>query len=172
MHIRLLTEEAVCMVHGIMDDFKGYFWLESKKTDKGLLCRVCISAEKSAEDMQEEELLAVSTSGRNENARGFMGKIRELVRISVQKSSPEEQMYIDRMIDSWWNMGVSSTGNIQAAMNCWSLRLYREKLAEEKMNDTEAWDELEKSIVANLADEVKVWLRRSSTDVVIEKLFV
>ena len=51
----------------------------------------------------------------------------------------------------------------------WSLMNYRESLERENEPDTEEWDELEKSIIAKLADDVKVWLRSDTTEVVIEK---
>lgn len=51
----------------------------------------------------------------------------------------------------------------------WSLRSYRENLPDKK-SAAEEWDELEKSIIATLADDVKVWLKSNTTEVVIEKL--
>ena len=32
MHLRLLTEETFCMIHGIMEEFSGRLWLESEQT--------------------------------------------------------------------------------------------------------------------------------------------
>ena len=43
MHIRLLTEKAISLVHGIIHDFKGDFWLESEQTEQGLLCKICVA---------------------------------------------------------------------------------------------------------------------------------
>ena len=51
----------------------------------------------------------------------------------------------------------------------WSLMEYRNNLNEARKDSSE-WDELEKSIIANIADEVKVWLKSSSTLVTVEKL--
>ncbi|MBP0987726.1 MAG: hypothetical protein J6S92_05550, partial [Oscillospiraceae bacterium] len=69
MHLRLLTEETVSMIHGIFDDFSGSFWIESEGTKQGLLCRICLSAERQANQVQESQILSVSTSGRNESAK-------------------------------------------------------------------------------------------------------
>ena len=74
MHIRLLTEETISMVHGIFDEFKGSFWLESEKAENGLLCRICISVPKAADCEQEMQLIDISSSGKNLNAKGLMGK--------------------------------------------------------------------------------------------------
>ena len=60
MHVRLLTEELISMVNGIMDSFSGNMWFESEKTDKGIMCRICLSAQKSADILQEGQLLGVA----------------------------------------------------------------------------------------------------------------
>lgn len=168
LHLRLLTEETISMVHGILDDFCGKFWLESEKTKKGLLCRICLSAEKQVNKAQEEHMLSVASSGRNENARGVMGKIREILRRSLQSSNDADEQYLWKMNSAWIDSGSSSA----ADSNFWSLQLYRQSLSETKTQDKEEWDELEKSIIAKLADEVKVWLKADSTTVTIEKLIV
>ena len=174
MHLRLLTEESVCMIHGIIDDFKGDFWIESRSVKDGLLCRICVLAKKSVSDDQEEMILSVSTSGKNESAKGILGKIREIIRWSVQTSDDENFRDMHNMADAWWGMGIHTNEmaqNMDKSSDYWSLRQYRENLAAVQENTDAEWDELEKSIIAKLADEVKVWLRSDSTEVVIEKLF-
>ncbi len=161
MHIRLLTEEMLSMIHGILDDFSGDFWLESEQTKKGLLCRICLSADKQINREQEKKILSVSSSGRNQNAKGIMGRIREMLRTSLQTESSTDEEYLRSMTDAWTNPG--STGDAY-----WSLQSYCRSLSPKAK--TEEWDELEKSIIVKLADEVKVWLKSSVTEVVIEKL--
>ncbi len=174
MHLRLLTEETISMVHGILSDFSGDFWIESKKTDKGLLCRICVQANKSVDDIQEDRLLSVSSSGRNEEARGIMGKIRQILRWSVQSSgTPETDEEWERSY-MWYAMGTSTSDMMNdydyGMANYWSLQQYRDAL-EMKEDKGEAHDELEKSIVAKIADEVKVGISSGKAEVIIEKLF-
>lgn len=169
MHLRLLTEETICMLHGILSDFKGSFWLESSNTKNGLLCRICVSAEKSVNERQEDDLLAVATSGKNENAKGIAGKIRELIRWSVQQSETD-----NFTSNAWYYMGTAPGGiktSVDAYLNCWSLQQYREAVSSSEKASEEERDELERSIIANIADEVKVWLKKDETEIVIEKLF-
>ena len=168
MHLRLLTEETISMVHGIMDDFSGSFWLESENTKKGLLCRICLSAEKQANKQQESQILSVSTSGKNENVKGIMGKIRELFRQSLQTEPAEDEAYLQRMADAWLPTGTQHNGLAASDTAFWSLQEYKQNMP--KNQDAEEWDELEKSIIANFADEVKVWLKTDVTEIVIEKL--
>ncbi|MBR1765378.1 MAG: hypothetical protein IJ746_08300 [Ruminococcus sp.] len=168
MHIRLLTEELVSMVHGIMDKFAGDLWFESNKTAEGISCNICLSANKSADPSQEEQMLSVASSGKNENAKGILGKIRESFRVSAQHSA--DGVYLEQYsaLNNWYGMGAHRT-EYSAGGQYWSLRSYRENLPDKKAA-AEEWDELEKSIIAKLADDVKVWLKSTTTEVVIEKL--
>ena len=168
MHLRLLTEETISMIHGIFDSFSGSFWLESEKTPDGILCRICLSAKKLANMEQEAQILSVASTGKNESAKGILGKIREMLRRSLQMPSEADAHYLQQMCDT-----VNDVGNYgfrSPDSNYWSLQIYRQKLSEQKEAQHEEWDELEKSIIAKLSDEVKVWLENDSTTVVIEKL--
>lgn len=160
MHIRLLTEETLSLVHGILDDFTGNFWLETEHTKKGLLCRLCLSADKLLNRDQESQFLSVSTSGRNENARGILGRIREVFRQSLQTESGTDDAFLQNMADAWAMNGTSGEA-------FWSLQSYRQSIAPKK--ESAEWDELEKSIIAKLADEVKVWLKSDVTEIAVEK---
>lgn len=174
MYIRLLTEETVCMVHGILDDFEADFNMESEMTQKGLLCRIRLAAEKSVNMMQEDELLSVASSGKNENAKGIVGKIRELFRTSMQTPAITADQAGLAAIDSWYAMGIrhySPAERIAADTNVWSLMAYRSYIEQTMDPDAQERDELEKSIIARIADDVKVWLKTNSTEIVVEKLF-
>ena len=172
MHLRLLTEETISMLHGIMDDFSGSFWIESEETKKGLLCRICLTIDRQANMEQEEHILSVASSGKNESTRGVVGKIRELIRRSIQSSSSEEEKELRNMSDAWLGMGTGTGSSVSPlqADNVWSLQLYRNNLAAQQKEKTQEWDELEKSIIAKLSDEVKVWLMPDETRIVVEKL--
>ncbi len=166
MHLRLLTEEAISMVHGIVQDFEGSFWLESEQTEKGTLCRICVTADVDVSDGQEAKLLDVATSGKNEAAKGIIGKIRQVLRWSLQHTDDE-----DLVKQSWYEMGAYGphATSVQAVGSFWSLADYRKKVENADAAESER-DELEKSIVAKLADEVKVGIRSGKAEVMIEKL--
>lgn len=169
-HIRLLTEELVSMVHGIMEGLNAELWFESEQTGGGTLCRICLCAQRPVNARQEEHFLSVASSGKNESAKGILGKIREAFRVSAQYS---HGVYMTEYAaaNTWYAMGAGRGGITREYANerMWSLMNYRESLEKEKDTDTEEWDELEKSIIAKLADDVKVWLRSDTTEVVIEK---
>ena len=162
MHLRLLTEETFCMIHGIMEEFSGRLWLESEQTRKGLLCRICLTIEKPLNKEQEADILSVATSGKNEMAKGIVGKIRELIRQSLQSASDEDEEYMKNICDT---LAVQHAGY-------WSLQLYRQSLSPETETKKQEYDELEKSIIARLANDVKVWLKTDITEITVEKLII
>ena len=59
----------------------------------------------------------------------------------------------------------------RTSMN-WKLSDYRDELERQKDNERiEAWDELEKSIVANIADDISVGIKGENVRFVITKSF-
>jgi hypothetical protein len=108
----------------------------------------------------------VASSGKNESAKGIAGKIRELFRQSLQEASDDDAEYLSRMTDAWVGSGMA--GAVDS--NYWSLQMYRQQVSAKKTEQKEEWDELEKSIIAKLADEVRVWLKADSTEIVAEKV--
>ena len=167
--IRLLTEETISMVDGIVSAFRGDFWLESKKTKDGLRCRICLSANVEVSDGQEDALLGVSTSGKNEDAKGILGKIRQVFRWTIQQNTFDPAVE-SSPLDVWYEMGTNHDPMMHGSADYWSLQQYRRSV-QAKQESAEAWDELEKSIIANLADEVKVGIRSERAQVIIEKCF-
>ena len=65
------------------------------------------------------------------------------------------------------SMGVTTHGMLYG----WSMREYRSAVEEHRAEAPEQWDELEKSITARLADEVKIFIRGNAVEMVIEKAF-
>ena len=75
-------------------------------------------------------------------------------------------------LNNWYSMGSYrfNVQNEELSEQYWSLANYRNSLSRDSNDSKEEWDELEKSIIAKLSDDVKVWLRSDSTEVVIERL--
>ena len=67
---------------------------------------------------------------------------------------------------SWLVSGMA--GSIDS--NYWSLQMYRQRVSAKKAEQKDEWDELEKSIIAKLANEVKVWLRADTTEITAERV--
>ena len=52
----------------------------------------------------------------------------------------------------------------------WSLQCYRKSLSKLDEDSSREIEELERSIIARLSDDVKIWLTADTTEVIIEKL--
>jgi len=75
LHLRLLTEEMMGMMRSITGETEGEFWIEDKDGEYQLHLRV----QTSMNSVKREKLLSVSSSGKNESARGLMGRLRNFL---------------------------------------------------------------------------------------------
>lgn len=170
IHLRLLTEEVLGMVHAITGEFKAVFWLEGDAKE----CRILLKADTLMDSTKRKELISASSSGKNEAAKGIMGKIRELVEVGMENFDEMGQLQMQYGVNplAYGNMGLDNEAMSQA-MLIWSLKRYRESLSEESSEEyyEEAWDELEKSVVANLADDVRVGIRNDKLNLTVIKKF-
>ena len=128
---------------------------------------------KAEVEMNQEvrkEFLSISKSGENAAAKGFMGKLRDRISIALLPEA-DANMFSRSAPIGYMAMGCPES-NENAAQFLWTLQDYRTSLDSTDKNDNEeAWDELEKSIVANIADDVQVSVKGSVVDVAIIKKF-
>jgi hypothetical protein len=152
LHLRLLAEEMMSMVRAIAGNVSGKFWIENEGDEYALHLRVETDADYSA----REKLISVSTTGENEAHRGFMGKIRAF--FEPFETAPA---YFDPELDA--------TGSNMV----WSMRSYQEQLrqyvSENRAGAAEAWDELEKSVISHVADDIKVSIRGRTVEMTVTK---
>ena len=174
LHIRLLTEEMLGMIQQLTGNVSANFWLESG--EKGI--ELHLAAHRTVSDEMRKNLLSVSTSGKNAAAVGIMGKLRDIFDRAFgpcDSDTPTNSVtyYMQGMITQ---EGEAATDPMTAALNMvgtsWSMQKYKTTVAQEKPHDPgaqEEWDELEKSIIANIADEVTVAIRGSEVEMVVYK---
>ena len=170
MRMRLLTEETIGMVNAITGEFEADFWLEGEKNK---VCRLYLVAETRMNLAKKKELIDASSDKKNSAYKGFMGKIREMLEEGIYAADETGESVAD-MPFMFHTMGVcdAETAAANAYIYQWSLAKYRAGIDEAKESDgeaTEAWDELEKSIVANIADDVRVGVRGDTVELVMEK---
>ncbi|MBQ6470239.1 MAG: hypothetical protein IJJ50_09345 [Lachnospiraceae bacterium] len=166
LRLRLLAEELLGMMRGIVGEAEAVFWAENneKRFELHLDSDVPLSQE------MRKELISVSSKGENAAAKGFMGKIREMIAVIVlpRESGPT--------MASLGLMSFGSPNGFRAGSvsYAWSMNEYRLGVENRRLESEEAgaaWDELEKSIVANIADEVSVSINGSHVETVIYKEF-
>ena len=120
--------------------------------------------------IDRDKLLSVSKSGKNAAAVGILSKIC----IAVEKMmSDRAKTTIDTPFD-FYDMGMYNYGDYQA----WSLMSYRSSVktgCEQNNYESEVlrqqWDELEKSLITNLADDVTVGVKSGKVDITVIKKF-
>ena len=149
-------------------NLQGDFWLETK--DKNV--EIHLKTEIPMDLQTRNELLAVSSSGKNSAAKGLIGKIREMIAIKTLPEDPDSK-YMEQQALGLLSLGYQM-GTYGAGTYSWSMNTYISQIdkADFNIDETkEAKDELEKSIVANLADEVKVNIVNSDVEATIYKSF-
>ena len=163
LHLRLLAEEMLGMMNALTGEREADFWID----DEDGVFTLHLQAETEMNAKLRKNLLAVSTSGVNAAAKGVTGKVRDL---------------FERMLEP----GDMSLGaDVAAGLCCsgfdpefgsymftvddyWSLEKYR-AAARDGRTPKENWDELEKSVVGKLADDVQVGIRGSKVEMAIIK---
>lgn len=169
LQLRLICEEIDGMLPNIIDDFNGDFWIEFEDG----VCKVNVSIcfdEFTAE--KKAELIGISKNKKNSAAVGIVGKIRSVI----------EDIF--RSDDSFGSGDIAFEANYLATeyyssmphhsvvdyTYLWSLDHYRSAVKKEEKK--EEWDELEKSVIASVADDVIVGVKGKRADITVVKKFV
>ena len=173
LRLQLLTEELIGLLRGIAGSLAACFWVECE--EKQFALHLESDVEMNLE--LRKQLIAASSSGKNTAAKGFMGKLREMVAVALLPQDQETAVQGDMamgVLREENGSGRSTIRNPRAQAYAWSMKQYKSELKQNSKKDekaAEAWDELEKSIVANLADEVSVSIVGSSVEITIFKTF-
>ena len=162
MHLRLLCEELDGMLPEVVGDFDGSLWFEFEDG----VCRLNVSIELAELTFQsKEQLIDIAKNKKNAAASGVIGKIRSVI----------ENFFLDEEIGEGLTV---SADTINMAANYyhgvdhswyWSLAQYRSSVKQEEK--TEEWDELEKSVIASVADDIIIGVKGRHADIMIVKNF-
>lgn len=163
MHLRLLTEEMMGMMRALTGEREAEFWIDD---DDGIF-ELHLKAETRMTGELRKKLLSASTSGKNATAKGILGKLRDLFERAIEP--------VDEGLPLFYTAGLEHSGadlgalTVEAA-GMWSLNAYRASVESGK-TPKEEWDELEKSVIANIADEVKIGIADNSVEMTVFKKF-
>ena len=169
LQLRLICEEIDGMLPNIIDDFNGEFWIDFEDG----VCKVNVSIrfdEFTAE--KKDGLVAIAKNKKNAATVGIVGKIRSaLENVFLENDSfgggdmsLESRYFVTQYYDSMDHY----SGMDYACL--WSLEQYRSSVKKEEK--TAAWDELEKSVIASVADDVIVGVKGKHADIIVVKKFV
>ena len=168
--MRLLAEETILMLRELATHFSGEFWLENEREK----CSLVVDASALMTDGNRQELMEVSTSGKNLLRKGIMGKIGAFFDLGLSQAAylPGDAGMMDYGILSSELAYAADPTAMGGLM--WSLQLYRDRISAEADQSgapeiDEALDELERSIIANLADDVQVGVRGGHVKMIVSR---
>jgi hypothetical protein len=173
--LRLLTEEMLSMVRSITENFTAEFYIEC---DDDNVCKLHLEAKSDLDYRQRRDLLSVSTEGTNIASLGIMDKIRwifEAGLVHMEDSFKLQAEFGNGYLD--YGMLGSIDSGMSQAVYAWSMQKYKDSVDSQRQNESnlaalDAWDELEKSIIANIADEVQVGVTRDGAELIVTKSIV
>ena len=159
LQLRLLCEEVDGMLPNIIDEFCGDFWIDFEDG----VCKINVAIEfNDFTAKKKKDLIKISKNQKNASATGILGKIRSALE--------------DMFLDSEWNKTYEMARLFNCANeNCfgmdysymWSLQQYKQSVKKEEKE----WDELEKSIVTSIADDIIVGVKGRCANIIIVKKF-
>ena len=151
LRIRLLAEETMNLIRSITGEMDAEFFLE-RDDDQ---VRLHLNTNTIMFAAKRKELMEISSSKENAAAKGFMGKIREVFELAMlpkdERSARESRIGMMGLVDP---TALSATSS-----ETWKMSNYKNSV-EEMDQDTEfaqeARNELERSILGNIAKEVEI----------------
>lgn len=171
LRLVLLVEETLGMVKSMVDDFYGQMWFVGDEK----ACEIHLQATANMDSDRRRELLSVSSSGKNAARRGFMAMLGEYIANTIHNiGDAMDTAYGQSIVQYGVIPGGMDTPNLYDLTPMWTLQKYRADLEQGQAGSGEteaALDELEKSIVANLADDVVVGVKGDTLEMVIVKRF-
>ena len=160
-HLGLLTEEVLGMANQILHVYDGELWVEGTAAGYEIILEAAVHEKDGGK--------AVPTASPD----GFMAKIAEMMNCSyVFENILEMPDDLAGMLPDYMSYGIREEKEAQAWAGRWSLSAYRDNLRnrrEENPKAEPALDELEKSIVAHLADEVTIGIHGHRIRLAISK---
>ena len=162
LQLRLLCEEIDGMLPNIIEDFEGSLWIDFEDG----VCKVNISIRiPEFNTEKKEELINIAKNKKNAAVVGIVGKIRNAI----------ENFFLDEELRGDFALSAGTLGlaaEYSTSINytyLWRLDEYRNFVKKEEQ--TEAWDEIEKSVIASVADDVIVGVKGKCAEIVIIKKF-
>ncbi len=166
LKLMLLCEELIEMLPNLLLYGKGEFWIETK--DKNFDIHTIVEADDLLSGNDRKEIMKVSKSGKNVAATGIMNKIKIAAEVMMANYALSNGVAGEVEYDSepleFYDYGIADPF---AQQDMWSLTTYKKKAR----TDTEKWDELERSIIANLADDVTVGIIGGKVKITVKKKF-
>lgn len=161
MRAKLVFEETLGMLTEMAEDFKAVVWLEKYKK---CYC-IKLNLKTDIDLNKKNDFLSLSKDQKNDSVKGFMDKVGDVIQnglLGYENAIRLSQQYVGGIVN-YGTMGMyGSVESVQEYGFMWTLDSFRNSLDNVMESDDaskQAWDELEKSIVANIASDVIVGVK-------------
>ena len=172
------TKEDSWMLGELSGNFEGQFWVQVEGRRFELITDIYVID--AMDGKTKKGFIAVSTKKKNAAAKGIMGKIRDVVENMMYpenalysadyiSSELESDVMMDQEEKKQSDKALTAEELVDSIMigDCWSLNQYKAK----QRKNPEPWDEIEKSIIANIADDVTVSVKGKNVEIKVTKDF-
>ena len=164
LRLRLLAEETMNLIRTISGetDMEAELWAE--KEDK--LCSLHLKTNTVMFAQKRKELMELSSKNENAAAKGFLGKIREVFEIALLPK--DERAARESRIGM---MGLVDPTALSATSESWKMSKYITNLNESQEATEfvqEARNELERSILGNIAKDVIIGIVGDDVTMTVE----
>ena len=162
LQLRPICEEIDGMLPNIIDDFSGELWIDFEDGVCKVNVSLCFDEFTAA---KKQDLVDIATNKKNAAARGIVGKIRSSI----------ENVLLDKEAAQGFEIAPSAchyASEYYGYMDysgLWTLEHYRKTVSIEEQS--EDWDELEKSVIASVADDIIVGVKGKRADIIVVKKF-
>lgn len=140
LRLQLITEEMLSLVRSIAGEIEASFWIEveDRKYTMHLLAKTSMDKEKRF------KLISSSTLRRNEAARGFLGKLRDIIEQALAAEVAHDHTEVPYEL-------VHDVSDFR--------------------HNSEEWDGYERSILRRIADDIKISIRGGEVEMIVLKSF-
>ena len=114
---------------------------------------------------KKDALIGIAGNKKNAAAIGVVGRIRDAIENFFLDKESTEALAVASGV---FGLGTGYSEGVDYAY-LWSLEEYRNSVKQEEQ--AEAWDELERSVIASVADDVTVGVKGRQAQIVIVKKF-
>ena len=141
LHLQLCAEEMLSLVRSVTGELKASFWIETE----GKTFFLHVSTQAVLDKEKRAQLLASATSGKNEAAKGFLGRLRNMFEEAMTAEANHNDDLPEDVLDDLVNHVIECT-------------------------DPE-WDEYEQSTLKRLANTIKIGIIGDTVDMTVIKSF-
>lgn len=173
LHMKQIMDETIGMVKEMTGDIDALMWAE-KYNDE---CCVKVVGNTKMDADKKYDILSLSSDKGNSLAKGFKGKIGDLIEtglLNYDSVMKLNQKYNGNIINIMGLGLYNEAGSVAMPLEFsgvnWSMGDYKANVASQKADNEEiqeAWDELERSIVASIADDIIVGVKKNKVQITI-----